>query len=425
MQTFSPADTELLLDSVLDQAFNSVVITDARFDHGGPLIIKCNPAFCRMTGYSMDELIGRSPRILQGPETDPAVIQDLKDCLHEGRFFQGSTVNYRKDGTPYYVEWNISPICDSAGKVCNFVSLQQNITPRVQAERERNLLAQALNVARDPVLITDAQAHIVFANQAFESVSGYSEQEILGQTPKFLRSGQQEDGFYRVLREALARGEPFRATFANKSKSGGLFYVDQSIAPILDAEGAVAHFVSISKDITQKVREQQMLIEQASRDALTGLLNRRSGEQTLIAAYESATSDGLPFGVLMADIDHFKKVNDRHGHGVGDEILKRVAQVLQDQTREADQAIRWGGEEFLVVLNNASSQIAMAAAERIRSTVAAIRHSKVDSVTVSIGCAQWEPEETLESLIDRADQALYSAKNAGRNQVVCADSSGA
>jgi diguanylate cyclase (GGDEF)-like protein/PAS domain S-box-containing protein len=421
MQTLSPADTELLLDSVLDQAFNSVVITDASFDNGGPLIVKCNPAFSHMTGYSMDELIGQSPRILQGPDTDPAVIRELRCCLHEGRFFQGSTVNYRKDGTPYYVEWNISPIHDGSGKVRNFVSLQQNITPRVQAERERNLLAQALNVAKDPVLITDADAHIVFANQAFESVSGYSEQEVLGQTPKFLRSGQQDDSFYQILREALARGEPFRATFANKNKSGALYYVDQSIAPIVDDDGAVRHFVSISKDITQKVLEQQKLLEQAHRDPLTQLMNRRSGERALIAAHDLAKSNGTPFAVLLADIDHFKQVNDRHGHGIGDEVLSKVAQALQAQTREADQAIRWGGEEFLIVLNNASSQVARVAAERVRSAIGSLRQDKVGAVTVSIGCAQWRPDETLETLVDRADQALYAAKHGGRNQVVCAD----
>lgn len=411
-----------LLDAVLEQAFNSIVITDARFDHGGPLIEKCNPAFSRMTGYPVAELIGRSPRILQGPETDRAVIDRLRNCLHEGRFFQGSTINYRKDGTPYHVEWNISPIRDSRGEIRHFVSLQQNITARVQAESERNLMARALDVARDPILITDAGARIVFANQAFEQLTGYESAEILGRTPKFLQSGQQADDFYNILKDALARGQPFRATFANRRKSGEIYYADQSITPITDRAGTVRHFVSISKDVSHKVVQERQLSEQASRDPLTGLCNRRAGERVLARAHEAAINEDRAFAVLMADIDHFKQVNDDHGHASGDRVLQKVADVIQSQIRETDHAIRWGGEEFLVVLDNASKNVAFSTAERIRAAVEAAGDPEVGAVTLSLGCAQWQPVESTEALVQRADTALYAAKAAGRNRIETAES---
>ncbi|NDY94571.1 sensor domain-containing diguanylate cyclase [Wenzhouxiangella limi] len=410
-------DGQRLLDAILEQAFNSVVITDARFDHGGPLIEKCNPAFCRMTGYPAAELIGQSPRILQGPETDPAVIERLRNCLHEGRFFQGATVNYRKDGTPYNVEWNISPIRDSQGAIRHFVSLQQNITARVQAESERNLMARALNVARDPILITDAHARIVFANQAFEQLTGYESTEILGRTPKFLQSGQQADDFYSLLKDALARGQAFRATFANLRKGGDIYYADQSITPINDAGGTVRHFVSISKDVTHKVMQEQQLSEEASRDPLTGLFNRRTGERILARAHQAATTDDRPFAVLIADIDHFKQVNDQHGHASGDRVLQQVANVMKNQIRETDRAIRWGGEEFLVVLDNASKNDALSTAERIRAAVEAISDFEVGPITLSLGCGQWQPVESPEALVRRVDIALYAAKKSGRNRV--------
>jgi diguanylate cyclase (GGDEF)-like protein/PAS domain S-box-containing protein len=409
-----------LLESVLQQAFNSVVITDARFDNGGPLIVKCNPAFSLMTGYTTEELIGQSPRILQGPQTDPRVIDELRACLREGRYFQGSTVNYRKDGQAYIVEWNISPIRDEHGHICNFVSMQRNITDRVKAESERDLLARALNVARDPVLITNSKGQVEFANRAFEQVSGYAAEEILGQTPKFLKSGQHDTEFYELLRSALARGEPFRATFANRRKDGEVFYVDQSIAPITDDDGTVQHFVSVSKDITRKVLERNQLLEQASRDALTGMLNRRSGELALQAAHNNAKNDDVPFSVLMADIDHFKKINDQHGHGIGDEVLKQIALTIQEQTRDDDQAVRWGGEEFVVILNNAPASVAHAAAERIRNAVATAAYPKVERVTLSLGYGEWQRFEPLDHLLERVDAALYSAKKAGRNRVCTA-----
>ena len=108
-------DLAQLLHTAVAQAFNAVVITNATLEGEGPCITYCNPAFCRMTGYTEQELLGRSPRLLQGPHTDPQVLQRLRECLQQGRFFQGSTVNYRKDGSSYLVEWNISPVRDAQG----------------------------------------------------------------------------------------------------------------------------------------------------------------------------------------------------------------------------------------------------------------------------------------------------------------------
>ena len=101
-----------LLRSALEQSFNSVLITDAQPGPMGPRIVYANPAFCEMTGYSATELLGQTPRILQGALTSPEVLQTLRECLQADRFFRGSTINYRKDGRPYTVEWNISPVKD-------------------------------------------------------------------------------------------------------------------------------------------------------------------------------------------------------------------------------------------------------------------------------------------------------------------------
>ena len=413
-------DDQVLLEAILEQGFNSVVITDARFDRGGPLIERCNPAFCRMTGYEAEELIGRSPRILQGPDTDPAVIDELRTCLHEGRFFQGSTVNYRKDGTPYHLEWNISPIRDRHGIIRHFVSVQQNITARVLAERERDLLARALHEARDPILVTDAEARIVFSNRAFERLSGYPSEHILGQTPRFLQSGEHSAEFYQDLRETLARGESFRATFANRNRSGTRFYADQSITPIIDAAGKTQNFIGISKDITQTIAQQQQLSEEAARDGLTGLLNRRAGERILDRAHRQALQQERSFAVLMADIDHFKQVNDQLGHASGDRILKSIAAILENNIRERDHAVRWGGEEFLVILDQACSDVARTTAERIRAAAESRPDPEARRITLSLGHGQWQPGESIIDLLQRVDAALYAAKHRGRNQVVAA-----
>ena len=141
-----------ILTTAIDQAYNAVLITDADREQGGPRIVYVNPAFCRMTGYDAGELLGQSPRILQGEKTDPAVIDRLRDCLREGRYFSGSTFNYRKDGAPYIVAWSVSPIRADDGVITHFVSLQQDITDRVQAEEDLRRLTEALRRSRDDVV---------------------------------------------------------------------------------------------------------------------------------------------------------------------------------------------------------------------------------------------------------------------------------
>lgn len=408
----------VLLEAAVAQSFNAVLITDANLADGGPRIEYCNPAFCDMTGYTQAELLGQSPRVLQGPDTDPAVLQRLRQCLLEGRYFQGATVNYRKDGTPYHVEWNISPVRDEAGQVCRFVSVQQNITARVRAEQERDLLVKALNAAHAPILITDLEARIIFVNRAFEQLTGYGADEVMGRTPELLKSGTHDLSFYEGLRAALSRGENFRATFTNRRKSGELYHAEQSIAPLRDEHGRISHYVSISKDISNIVQRERALRELANRDKLTGLLNRRAGEVELKLCQASAVEAGEPYSVILGDVDNFKQINDTYGHPVGDRVLMGVAGILADRVRATDAVVRWGGEEFLIVLPGAKAEPARDLAERIRATVANNVDPDAGQVTISFGVGAWRYGETELDLLRRVDRALYDAKAQGRNQVV-------
>lgn len=412
-----PCQRLALLETAVAQSFNAVVITDANVAGGGPFIVYANPAFCAMTGYSAEALIGRSPRILQGPDTDPEVIARLRLCLRESLFFEGSTVNYHADGSAYVVEWNISPVRDDTGTVRHFVSVQQDVSRRVRAEQERHLMAQALNVALDPILITDRCSIVVFANEAFQNLTGYSATEVVGQTPRVLRSGKHDAIFYARFNEALGSGRAFRTTFINKRKDGSLFHAEQSIAPLLNAEGEITHYISISHDVTERMGREQKLLKIAHSDPLTGLYNRRAGEQALERHINTAHGSGNPFSLIICDIDHFKLINDRHGHPAGDHVLKSVADILLHRIRACDIAARWGGEEFLVLVPNGSLKQAVELAERIRNGVAGLAIEETGPVTISFGVAELSAGETAEGLIQRADKALYQAKRGGRNRV--------
>ena len=411
--------------NVFDQAFmqatNAVLITDADLAGGGPFIVHANPAFCRMSGYRLEDLVGKSPRILQGPRTDRKMLAELREHLHQGLPFSASTVNYAADGRAYIVEWSIAPVRDAEGTVRHFVSVQNDITARIAGEQERRLLLQALNASLDPILITDRDTRVVFVNDAFRRLTGYATDEILGQSARMLYPSHHDPMFYRNLRTSLRDGKAFRATFTYRRKDGSPFYVEQSISPVLDGAGRITHYVSTGKDVSERVERERHLLEIASRDALTGLYNRLAGARMLESLVAETQAAGKAFSVILADLDHFKHINDSRGHQAGDDALVTVGAILQAGIRGGDLAIRWGGEEFLVLAPGCGIAQAMELAERLRAGVARAEIPASGPVTVSLGVAQLAAGEAAAALLQRADEAMYRAKSGGRNRVEAAD----
>lgn len=424
MPTPIPDLRSVLLQVALEQSFNAVMITNADRSGVGPVIVYCNAALCAMTGYSEAELLGKSPRMLQGPATDRQVLQRLRDCLDTGAYFEGAAINYRKNGEIYHLEWNISPVRDDADAIQYFVSVQRDVTERVRAEAERSLLAKSLNASNEAVWITDENLVILFANQAVERVTGYTCAELLGKTPMLLRSGMHEPEFYKELHASMNRGDDFNATFINRHKNGSLYYAEQSIVSLRDAAGHISHYVGISRDITPQVQRETVLREQAHKDKLTGLLNRHAGEAELQRCKMHALASGQSFGLILGDIDHFKHVNDTWGHVAGDRVLKTVASVLLDTVRSSDCVVRWGGEEFLVILPDVSLGVAQELAERMRCAVQAQPVPDAGHCSISMGVGIWQLGEPEEGLLQRIDAALYASKERGRNQVTLALHSG-
>jgi diguanylate cyclase (GGDEF)-like protein/PAS domain S-box-containing protein len=409
-------DTSMLA-LALDQSFNAVLMTDATCDKGGHRIVYVNAAFCRMTGYTEAELLGRNPRMLQGPATNPDVIERLRECLREGTYFHGSTINYRKDRRPYTVEWNISPVRNPEGEITHFISVQQDISSLMASQKSTQLFAHVLNATDDGVVITDSEGVIEFSNKGFEKITGYKLMDVLGRNPSMLKSGEQDIAFYQSMWTTLKQGKSFRGTFINRAKDQRLIHCDETITPLTDETGVITHYVSIFRDLTTRVLEEQQFREMVRFDGLTGALTRTSGELALEKAYMQSRGSNLPMSVAMADIDHFKQVNDTWGHSSGDAVLKTVARSLIATLRANDSVIRWGGEEFLLIFSGCELAQALPLAERCRVGIQRAEHERVGQVTLSMGVGELQHGETLTQLIERVDQALYEAKRAGRNQV--------
>ena len=307
--------------------------------------------------------------------------------------------------------------------------------------------ATALRSAANGVVITDRDGTITWVNPAACAITGYSSDELVGQHTRILKSGRHEPEFYANLWRTVTRGEAWSGTIVNRRKDGSEYQEEQTIAPVLDDAGAITHFIAIKQDVTEQRRIQDelqrahqelaarlaeieglnaQLREQAVRDPLTGLHNRRYLEQTMKRDISRARRSRESLVVALIDVDRFKSVNDVHGHAVGDRVLLRLADVLLGHVRTSDLVCRVGGEEFVVVMPRAEIPGAMKRAGEWREAFAACvvdgRDGAPVSCTISIGIARHrDPGESFADCLRRADEALYAAKNAGRDRVASAD----
>lgn len=287
--------------------------------------------------------------------------------------------------------------------------------------QQRRLLAAAIDVSDRMVLITDRNQQIVFANQAFTHMSGYALEEVKGKTPRILQGPDTDQATRKQIREALARGERVHAEILNYSKEGLRYWVDLSIVPVRDDYNEVTHYVSVGHDSTDRKAQELQITKMALFDHLTGLANRRAGEERLQLEWKrAARQDGL-FAVALVDVDFFKRINDTYGHAVGDEALKHIARLIRSALRGGDWAARWGGEEFLVCFSLTEGEQARPAAERLRRAIeraVLATEGKELNMTVSIGLAVFsERYHQLDDMVEAADMLLYKAKERGRNRV--------
>ena len=418
-----PERLEVLRQAV-DQAYNAVVITSAELDPPGPRFLYVNQAFCDMTGYRAEEVLGQTPRILQGSRTDRAVLDRLRQQLSAGEDFHGSTVNYRKDGTAYLLEWNITPVRDEHGRTECFVSVQRDVTRRAEAERFNQTLLKSLG---EGVFGIDAAGGVTFVNPAALRLLGYdSEAELLGDNAHHLThhshpEGQAYPEAQCPIYQVMETGEPLEAWrdwFWRRDGTG--LPVEVYATPLWRELGSVFGGVVVFRDVSEQVRLEEQLSHLAHHDPLTGCFNRTALEGRLDEELHRAKRYGTTFALVMFDIDHFKAVNDEHGHPAGDQVLRTVSDLARRGLRTSDTLGRWGGEEFVILLPETGASDAAAQAERMQALVAGHDFGAPGPITLSLGVATLRPDEPRSELFRRMDAALYQAKDQGRNRVVTA-----
>jgi diguanylate cyclase (GGDEF)-like protein/PAS domain S-box-containing protein len=327
------------------------------------------------------------------------------------------------DGAVRWVRERAEVRLDAAGRPAVGFGAVQDITELKQVEQELRIAAVAFE-ARDGMIVTDAAGTILRVNRAFTDITGYRAEEAIGRTPALLRSGRQNDAFYRTLWEAIRREGRWQGEIWNRRKDGSVFPEWLSISAIRDGGGNITHFLGEFSELSEPREAQRKLMELAFYDSLTGLPNRRLLLDRLNQALAGSARGGEFGALLLLDLDQFKTLNDTRGHDVGDQLLVEVACRLRGALREVDTAARLGGDEFVVLLEDlggeemAAAASAEMAAEKIRAAIARPYALKgVDChITTSIGITLFRNhDDQVDTLLKQADLALYQSKDAGRD----------
>jgi len=276
---------------------------------------------------------------------------------------------------------------------------------------------------------TDPDGKIISASGAFCEISGYSEQELIGNNHSIVQHGDMHASVYKKLWRAISRGKTWQGELKNRKKNGGSYWIQACISPVFDEPGNITGYTAIYADISDKKRADKLSIT----DELSSLFNRRHFNNLFPQELARAEREQKSIALILIDVDYFKPYNDNYGHQQGDNVLQVVAKVLQDSLRRAgDFAFRIGSEEFCVVITVDHIEDAYKIAEKLRQGVEALKlehtYNQVSPyVTVSIGVKVHQgsgaraPEMDL--IYRLADDALYEAKGNGRNQVAGAETS--
>jgi diguanylate cyclase (GGDEF)-like protein/PAS domain S-box-containing protein len=292
---------------------------------------------------------------------------------------------------------------------------------RKQTEEALRLAASIYQNTSEAMMITDEENRIVAINPAFTNVTGYAEDDVLGKDPGLLASGTHDAEFFQSLWDTLNSTGEWRGEIWNRRKNGDEFVEWLTINTIYDNQGKVNRRVSLFSDITERKKADALIWRQANYDTLTQLPNRRLFTDRLEMGIKIAHRERLHLALLFIDLDRFKEVNDTLGHHVGDELLVEAAQRINSCVRESDTVARLGGDEFTVILNELHdvSHIGLIADKIIGSLVEPFQlNNEQVFVSASVGVTVYPGDALLaEELLKNADQAMFAAKQNGRNRV--------
>jgi diguanylate cyclase (GGDEF)-like protein/PAS domain S-box-containing protein len=309
-------------------------------------------------------------------------------------------------------------LCEMALDISSAIGRFADELQKNKMQDDLRKLSLAVEQSPNSIVITDLDAKIVFANSALLKSSGYSESEMIGQNPRILQSGKTPKQVYEEMWATITRGEIWKGELINRRKDGTEYIEYVMISPIRDDEGKITNYLAIKDDITEKLQTGERIQFLAHFDQLTGLPNRTLLQDHFRYALSLAQHSSNNLAIMLVDLDHFKYINDTLGHSIGDQMLIELAKRIKSVLRDEDTVSRSGGDEFVIVLPTASANNAANLADRLLEIISVPfvvdQHELI--TTASIGIAIYPNDgDDIEMLYKNADNAMYKAKQAGRN----------
>jgi diguanylate cyclase (GGDEF)-like protein/PAS domain S-box-containing protein len=404
---------------ILDAAGDGLI----SLDHNGS-VVYANEVALRLIARESGEIIGKHCcQVLVGADENGKPV-DPTNCpfiatLDDGESRQGQLALVRLDGQAgKQTSYICTSLREAEGNSGCVVVLTESRPGRTQEQTRSTdvILEQAL----EAVMVTDTAGRITSVNRAFSEITGYTQTEAIGQTPRLLKSGVHTPHFYEDFWKALDTHNRWVGEIWNRRKNGEIYPQWGSVTAVLDHAGKARNYVAVFSDISKAKQAEEKLYYLANHDSLTGLPNRMSFSEQLDRSIERAKRSRASISIVYVDLDRFKIINDTLGHAVGDLYLKKLAERMQSALRRQDTLARWGGDEFIIALEDAGSQtvVAETVTRLLRKLAEPIYTEGQELIpTASVGISSYPADGVLAAdLIKAADTAMYRAKDLGRNR---------
>jgi len=406
-------DSDRQLRAILD---NSTAVIYLKDIEGRYLLV--NQLFEDLFHVSRFEIGGKTDYDLFPKELADRFRQEDAEVLRQDRALTLDNPVPHDDGIHHYLSLKF-PLRDSENRVYGICGISTDITDRRRIEEKLLLTAQVFDNTQEGIIITDAQGNIIEVNEAYSRTCGYPIAELLNQNPRIVKSGVQTPEFYEAMWQSITTTGHWSGEIWNRKKNGEIYAEWLTLSTITNEAGEISHYIGISSDITQLKHHEKQLERIAHYDALTGIPNRLLLADRMRHAIAQTRRENRLLAVCYLDLDGFKPINDTLGHEAGDRVLVEIANRIGQAIRGGDTVARLGGDEFVILLTGLENpeQCKIGLGRLLDIIAQPIRLSdKAFSLSASIGYTLFPlDDEDPDTLLRHSDQAMYIAKQSGKN----------
>ena len=400
--------------SIIDNMMNLFLQTDK-----DGYVTKISPSVKKILGYDINELIGKNISNFwydknYSVKFREKYLKNLEPIKYTEMIFKA------KGGKKVVLNGTISPRFDEKGNYAGSDNFAEDITKQKEREKELVLYKKIIENTSEGVVISDKNNKIIYVNSAFSEITGYTKSDVIGKEPAILKSSIHSEEFYKKMWDSINAIGSWSGEIWNRSKSGKIYPEFLSIDTIYDENREVSHYIAVITDISNIKENERKMKHMIMHDSLTSLPNRLMFEGVLEHAVITAKRRDQKVGVLFLDIDNFKMINDNYGHHEGDKVLKETAERLKNTLRSEDLICRFGGDEFVVLLehikNNKDIMDVISKIQRVLEKPYKTEEY-VHYISCSIGVSVFPSDaQTCVDMIKHADTAMYEAKKRGKNR---------